>query len=158
MSASSSDRNVLFGVLALQMEFITQAGLISALQAWTLQKTRPLGESLVELGHMSAEDRAALEPMVDRHVARHGGRSEQSLAALSSLSEVAAELRELNDADVQHSLQHVEGQASRQAGSLSGVMADEDPPQIQPTILETMQEAAQPTMRFLLLRPHAEGG
>ena len=113
MSSSQSDRNVLFGVLALQMEFITQAGLIAALQAWTLQKTRPLGELLVELGHMSAEDRAALEPMVDRHVARHGGRAEQSLAALSSLSDVAAELRELNDADVQQSLQHVEAQASR---------------------------------------------
>ncbi|MFM9960261.1 MAG: WD40 repeat domain-containing serine/threonine protein kinase [Planctomycetaceae bacterium] len=158
MSSSPSDRNVLFGVLALQMEFITQAGLIAALQAWTLQKSRPLGELLVELGHMSAEDRAALEPMVDRHVARHGGRAEQSLAALSSLSDVAAELRELNDADVQQSLQHVERQASRQAGSLSGVVADEDPPQLQPTMLETMQEEAQPAMRFQLLRPHAEGG
>ena len=173
MSASSSDRNVLFGVLALQMEFITQAGLIAALQAWTLQKSRLLGELLVELGHMSAEDRAALEPMVDRHVARHGGRAEQSLAALSSLSEVAAELRELNDADVQHSLQHVERQASRQAGDLSAVAEahqhdapasgdashnDDVPPQIQPTIVETMQEEAQPEMRFLLLRPHAEGG
>ena len=30
MSSSPSDRNVLFGVLALQMEFITQAGLIAA--------------------------------------------------------------------------------------------------------------------------------
>ena len=158
MSSSSSDRNVLFGVLALQMEFITQAGLIAALQAWTLQKSRLLGELLVELGHMSAEDRDALEPMVDRHVARHGGSAEQSLAAISSVSEIAAELRELNDADVQQSLQHVERQESRQAGSLSGVNADEDPPQIQPTMLETMQEEAQPAMRFQLLRPHAEGG
>ena len=58
MSSSQSDRNVLFGVLALQMEFITQSGLIAALQAWTLQKLRPLGELLVELGHMSPEDRA----------------------------------------------------------------------------------------------------
>ena len=107
MSTSQSDRNVLFGVLALQMEFITQSGLIAALQAWTLQKSRPLGELLVELGHMSAEDRAALEPMVDRHVARHGGSAEQSLAALSSVSDLAAELRELNDGDLQHSLQHV---------------------------------------------------
>ena len=158
MTSSQSDRNVLFGVLALQMEFITQAGLIGALQAWTLQKSRPLGELLVELGQMSAEDRAALEPMVDRHVVRHGGSAEQSLAAISSVSEIAAELRELNDADLQHSLQHVEGLESRQAGSMSGVNADEDPPQIQPTMLETMQEEAQPAMRFQLLRPHAEGG
>ena len=149
---------MLFGVLALQMEFITQSGLIGALQAWTLQKSRPLGELLVELGHMSAEDRAALEPMVDRHVVRHGGSAEQSLAAISSVSEIAAELRELNDADLQHSLQHVDRLESRQAGSMSGVNADEDPPQIQPTILETMQEEAQPAMRFQLLRPHAEVG
>ena len=31
MAASPADRNVLFGVLALQMEFITQAGLIAAI-------------------------------------------------------------------------------------------------------------------------------
>ena len=126
MPSSQSDRNGLFGVLALQMEFITQAGLIAALQAWTLQKTKPLGELLVELGHMSAEDRAALEPMVDRHVARHGGSAEQSLAALSSVSEVAAELRELSDADVQQSLGHIAASESRQAGALSGVLAPQE--------------------------------
>lgn len=32
MLASPSDRNVLFGVLALQMEFIMQAGLIAAIR------------------------------------------------------------------------------------------------------------------------------
>ena len=32
MPASPSDRNVLFVVLALQMEFITQAGLIAAIR------------------------------------------------------------------------------------------------------------------------------
>ena len=159
MPSSQSDRNVLFGVLALQMEFITQASLIAALQAWTLQKSRPLGELLVELGHMSAEDQAALEPMVDRHVARHGGSAEQSLAALSSLSEVAAELRELSDVDVQHSLQHIAAPESREAGVLSGVRADaDDDPQHQPTIIETQQDAARPGMRFLLLRLHDEGG
>ena len=92
---STADRNLLFGILALQMEFITQAGLIAALQAWTLQKSRPLGELLVELGHMAADDRAALEPMVDRHVARHGGSAEQSLAALSSVPDIATEVRSL---------------------------------------------------------------
>jgi hypothetical protein len=169
--SSPSDRNLLFGVIALQMEFITQAGLVAGLQAWTLQKQRPLGELLVELGHMSDEDRAALEPMVDRHVTKHGGNAEQSLAALSSVSEVAEELRTLNDVDVQQSLRHVAAVASRQVGTLSDAMAapgdaappaasdEEDvPPQLQPTFLETQQEESRPATRFLLLRPHAEGG
>ncbi len=173
MSASQSDRNVLFGVLALQMELITREGLIAALQAWTLQKSRPLGELLVELGHMSAEDRAALEPMVDRHVTKHGGSAEQSLAALSSVSEVAAELHDVNDADVQQSLRHAVASESRQAGFKSSVLpfngpsdsvasasnaeGDDLPPQLQPTISYGHAQEQQGLLRFQLLRPHAEG-
>lgn len=175
MPTSPSDRTVLFGVLALQMEFITQTGLIAALQAWTLQKTKPLGELLVELGHMSAEDRAALEPMVDRHIVHHGGSAEQSLAALSSVSEVAAELCDLNDADVQQSLRHVVASESRQAGIQSGVVPfngpsdsvpsagasdakDEDlPPQLQPTMSYGHAQEQHGQLRFQLVRPHAEG-
>ncbi len=54
MTSSPSDRDALFGSLALQMEFITQAGLIAALHAWMVQKSKPLSELLVELGHLSA--------------------------------------------------------------------------------------------------------
>ncbi len=145
MPPSQSDRNVLFGVLALQMEFITQAGLIAALQAWTLQKTKPLGELLVELGHMSAEDREALEPMVDRHVARHGGSAEHSLGALSSVSDIVAELRDVSDGDVLQSLQRMSQSELRQAGCLSGAVppsgpvqnTQDEPPPTEPTVLQT---------------------
>ena len=113
MSQSQSDRNVMFGVLALQMEFITQSGLIAALQAWTLQKSRPLGELLVELGQMSAEDRAALEPMVERHVARHGGSAEQSLAALSSLSGIASVLCPMVDDELQQTFTRLQPSSSQ---------------------------------------------
>ena len=138
--SSTSDRNLLFGVLALQMEFITQAGLIAALQAWTLQKSRPLGELLVELGHMSADDRAALDPMVDRHVARHGGSVEQSLASLSSVSDVAAELRSIADDELQQTVSYLRPSHSR-APTDSAALSVPSPP--------TQQ-------RFELLRAHAE--
>ncbi len=156
MSASQSDRNVLFGVLALQMEFITQAGLIAALQAWTLQKSRPLGELLVELAHMSADDRAALEPMVDRHVARHGGSAEQSLAAISSVEEVVQSLKELGDPDLNASL----------VVATRGSRVSPPPPQVTgeppvateqsdvPTIIDAPRQAG----RFRIVRPFKEGG
>jgi len=48
MTSSASDRNLLFGILALQMDFITRDGLIDGMQAWTLAKTQSLGEVLVD--------------------------------------------------------------------------------------------------------------
>ena len=37
----STDRNLLFGILALQMDFISRDGLIGAMNAWVLQKDKP---------------------------------------------------------------------------------------------------------------------
>ena len=47
-------RNLLFGILALQMDFITRDGLIEVMQTWTLNKDRELGERLVERGQLTA--------------------------------------------------------------------------------------------------------
>jgi len=37
----SADRNLLFGILALQMDFISREQLISAMHAWVLDKGKP---------------------------------------------------------------------------------------------------------------------
>ena len=47
MPSSSSDRNLLFGILALQMDFIGRDALVTAMNAWVLDKAKPLGEILV---------------------------------------------------------------------------------------------------------------
>ena len=39
MSQSAADRNLLFGILALQMDFISRDQLIEALHAWVLAKS-----------------------------------------------------------------------------------------------------------------------
>src|SRR5262249_41787511 len=54
-----ADRNLLFGVLALQMDFITKEVLVQAMNAWVLNKTIPLGQILLHLGALS-EDTYAL--------------------------------------------------------------------------------------------------
>jgi len=48
MAPAESDRNLLFGVLALQMDFITRDALIAATHAWVIEKGKPLGRILVE--------------------------------------------------------------------------------------------------------------
>ena len=47
---ATTDRNLLFGVLALQMDFVGREGLVGAMNAWVLEKSRPLGSILVERG------------------------------------------------------------------------------------------------------------
>ncbi len=58
MAAADADRNLLFGILALQMDFITRDALVAAMNAWLLQKHKPLAEMLAERGALSPGDRA----------------------------------------------------------------------------------------------------
>ena len=89
----SADRNLLFGIVALQMDFINRDQLVAAMHAWVLKKTRPLGEILVEQNVVPASKRELLEPLVDQHVKDHAGDPAQSLAGLSSIgSDVPREL------------------------------------------------------------------
>src|SRR5436189_4969863 len=75
-----ADRNLLFGILALQLDFISRDQLVEAMHAWVLAKQRPLGEILVERGALASDDHALLAPMVERHIAKHGGDPAKSLA------------------------------------------------------------------------------
>ena len=50
MSEISADRNLLFGILALQMDFVSRDALIAAMNAWVLDKEQPLGAILVRKG------------------------------------------------------------------------------------------------------------
>jgi hypothetical protein len=44
VSYSPADHNLLFGILAVQMEFISRASLMRALDAWGLDRAKTLGQ------------------------------------------------------------------------------------------------------------------
>src|SRR6516165_7819325 len=104
MSAAPSDRNLLFGVLALQMDFINRDALIAALHAWVQDKAKPLGEILVAQQALQASQRNLLEPLVEAHLAMHGQDAKKSLARVQLSTPLRHELHSLADADVQVSL------------------------------------------------------
>src|SRR6185369_7328267 len=54
----AADRDLLFGLLALQVGLIDQGQLVAAFQAWTRDKGRPLADHLVSRGGLAAEQRA----------------------------------------------------------------------------------------------------
>jgi serine/threonine protein kinase/tetratricopeptide (TPR) repeat protein len=143
MSASAADRNLLFGILALQMDFVSRTKLIEAMHAWILRKSTPLGELLVLSGAMSNAHRQLLEPLVDAHIAEHGHDLERSLQAIGSVRSVREELEQLPDPDVQASLRHVSaGDRSYDTYATRGSSSD----------------FSSASGRFRILRPHAKGG
>src|SRR5262249_703814 len=97
MPTPHADRNLLFGILALQMDLIGRDALSAAMNAWVLEKSKPLGQILLDQGVLVAADRDLLEMMVQRHLEKHGGDVERSLAAVAAPDAVRAELRLIAD-------------------------------------------------------------
>jgi hypothetical protein len=60
----SADRNLLFGILALQMNFVSRDQLIQGMHAWVLDKQKPLGDILREQGFLPAERLQLLDALV----------------------------------------------------------------------------------------------
>src|SRR5438105_3239140 len=78
-----TDRNLLFGVLALQADLINQAQFIEACTLWTTRKHVPLAELLVERGWLTVNDKAHLDWLVERQLHKHAGDVHASLAAVA---------------------------------------------------------------------------
>jgi serine/threonine-protein kinase len=143
----STDRNLLFGILALQMDFVSRDQLVAAMHAWVLDKAKLLGEILAAQGVLSSERVALLTALMAEHLKEHGGDAEKSLAALSSIGSAKKDLEQICDADVQASLGVVGAARSAE---------EDDPFATKP--LPTMGQATSTGLRFRILRPHAEGG
>ena len=83
MSKSLPAHDLLFGLIALQTGLVHQVQLVEAVQAWALDKSRSLAEHLVGRGDLDADDRMAVEGLVDRHLSRNGDSAERSLTAIT---------------------------------------------------------------------------
>jgi eukaryotic-like serine/threonine-protein kinase len=146
MAHAHANRDLLFGLLALQNGLIDQSKLVAAFQAWTLDKTRCLADHLVSRGDLDADQRDAVEAMANLHIKKHGGSTEQSLAAIPAGRSTRESLAQVADADIEASLIHV-GAASTQAGE------DADR-----TVSYAIGAVTSDGQRFRVLRPHARGG
>ena len=52
-STDEPNRTLLFGILALQNNFIDREALLAAFAAWVVDKQRPLGEILCQQGKLT---------------------------------------------------------------------------------------------------------
>jgi WD40 repeat protein/tRNA A-37 threonylcarbamoyl transferase component Bud32 len=137
-----ASRQLVFGIIALQSDFLSREQLVAAFDAWVHDKSRSLADILQTQGALSTEDRQILELLVTKFIKKHAGNAEQSLLALSSVEIVRPELERLHDPDLQASLGHV-GKASAADAFLASTQLLND---------------GKPLARFRILRPHASGG
>ena len=148
MAAVNADRNLLFGLLALQNGLIDQDQLVAAFRAWSRDKGRQLAEYLVDRGDLDADQRSVVQAMVGLHEKKHGGSTEKSLAAIPAGRSTRESLAALGDSDIEGTLAHVgSGPASSQS--------DADPDR---TATYSVGSATSDGQRFRVLRPHARGG
>src|SRR5438034_11838482 len=94
-SPQSSDRNLLFGILALQMDFISRDALIKAMNAWVLEKAKLLGQLLIDQGALRPDAHAVLEALVQKHLELHDNDPEKSLASVNAIGSVRQELQQI---------------------------------------------------------------
>jgi hypothetical protein len=92
MADLAPDRNLLFGLLALQNGLINQGQLVAAFQAWTLDKARAIADHLIGRGDLDADDRSVVDALVAHHLKKSGGDAEKSLAALPTGRSTRAKL------------------------------------------------------------------
>ena len=143
MSKTDHDRNLLFGILALQMDFISRDALVAAMHAWVLAKEKSLGEILLEQGVLPQARRELLEALVEEHLKQHSNDPQQSLAAVSSIGSVEEDLKQLDDGEVNATLAFVaKARPERSLGERT----------------TTVGSATSAGTRFRILRPYAEGG
>src|SRR4051794_5292140 len=147
--AVAADRDLLFGLLALQNGLIDQVQLVAAFQAWTRDKARPLAEHLVARGDLDAEQRSLLEGLVAQHLKKHGGDVEQSLAAVPAGGSIPDGLAALGDPDIDATLGQV-GVAHPPTH-----LVEDDPDR---TASLSVGPPTSDGQRFRILRPHARGG
>jgi tetratricopeptide (TPR) repeat protein/tRNA A-37 threonylcarbamoyl transferase component Bud32 len=140
MLQTIADRNLLFGVLALQDDLITERQFTDACAVWALRRDEPLAAVLVERGWIAASDRDQVEQRVQRKLKKHGGDVRATLAEAAG-AEVRDTLRQVESPVVRHTLQTL-------------------PPASSFVRVETLvrPSAEEQRSRYTLSRLHAEGG
>ncbi|HSA21795.1 MAG TPA: serine/threonine-protein kinase, partial [Myxococcota bacterium] len=79
---TGEQRELLLGVMAVQLGLVSAAALVAAAGAWATERRRPLADFLVLQGALDEERRAFLDAVVDAAVGACGGSAAAGLASL----------------------------------------------------------------------------
>src|SRR5579883_459349 len=95
-------RNLLFGLLALQNNFLDRDALIDGFNRCAAECEHGLAQLLLDRGVLSPERHRLLEALVSEHLRLHGDDPEKSLAALRSIGSVRQDSADVLWLDLEH--------------------------------------------------------
>ena len=84
MDHMDTDRNLLFGVLALQADLLDNNQFAQACTLWSARKATPLAELLVQQRWLTDEDRGHVEFLLQRKLKKHHDDARASLAEVTT--------------------------------------------------------------------------
>ena len=101
-----NDRNLLIGVLALQMGFISREELVAGLVAWSADSGKSVGTILIERRSLRPEDLPTVLEAVDRLIQRHQEDSSRLVDSLGYdlVETIQGALRTVEDPELQADL------------------------------------------------------
>jgi tRNA A-37 threonylcarbamoyl transferase component Bud32/tetratricopeptide (TPR) repeat protein len=132
-----ADRNLLFAVLALQADCLTQARFVEACTLWASQKDVPMPELLARHGWLQPDEIADVERLLARKLKKHNGDARAGIAEATA------------DAVVRQSLDSVPD---------DGIRATVTPPARGHVLLTTIAREPDAGERYTVTRLHATGG
>jgi WD40 repeat protein/serine/threonine protein kinase len=147
-ASDHADPNLVFGILALQLELVSVRDLVAAMNSWMLDKEKPLGQILVDQGSLEDEVRTTLNTLVGKYLDRHPddqGEYLRRFPALAELRETALRTGSLG----------LEATLACTSNYLRVAPADEPRER---EVDETQTASTEETGRFRILRPLTRGG
>src|SRR5579864_7310566 len=133
-----SDRNLLFGVLALQADLIDEEKFVEACTAWAARKATPLADLLLQRGWITPADKELVAQLMERKLRKHAGDASKSLAAVSD-GTVQRALADVADPEIRHTLSAMREHEGH-------------------VLLSTIAYQPETRERYTLTRLHAKGG
>ena len=138
----AAHRDLLYGLLALQVGMIDQGQLVAAFRAWTRDGSLGLGDHLAARDALDDEQRLLLDALSGQHLRKHGGVAGRSLASLAVSQSARDAIRPVGGPEVDATLAFVGGGSTEESGG---------------TISYSVGSATSEGQRFRILRPHARG-
>lgn len=114
-TTESTERQILFCVLAVQMDFISPQQFADVCAAWGMNKQRGMPRILKDNNWLDENDSEQLEQFLDRKLKKHGDNLRQTLSAAtdSTLREV---IRRSRDSELRDSIDDLSAETQTEAG------------------------------------------
>lgn len=145
-----TDRSLLFGLLALQVNFIDQKALITAIRAWIEARPKPMRAILAERAGLTEPRLALLDGLVQEYLAEHG---DDLSSSLLSLGTARPDPGQIDDPDVRESLSQLDT-----TRSMSSTVDDDATDDVARNSSFTSGGQRGGTSRYRIVAFHAEGG